>query len=56
MIQGAFAAEKDTPPTAGSMVTAQYYGSSNPGTVAGPDSITPWFQVPVVEHDSGSRN
>lgn len=55
-IQGAFAAEKDTPEPAGSMVTAQYYGPSNPGTVAGPDSAAPWFHVPVVEHDPGGRN
>jgi hypothetical protein len=56
MIQGAFAAEKDTPQMAGSTVTAQDYGPSNPGTVAGPDTMAPSFHVPVVEHDSGSRN
>jgi hypothetical protein len=58
MIQGAFAAEKDTPQMAGLTVTAQYqYGpsvTSDPGTVAGP--MSPWFHVPVIEHDSGGRN
>jgi hypothetical protein len=56
MTHGAFATEKDTPETAGPMVTAQDSGSSNPGTAAGPDSMTPSFHVPVVEHDSAGRN
>jgi hypothetical protein len=56
MIQGASAGEKDTPQTTGSTVSAQDYGPSNPGTVAGPGSMTPSFQVPVIEHDPGGRN
>jgi hypothetical protein len=62
LIPATFAAEKDTPQTAGfaaaTAATTQYqYGpsvTSDPGTVAGP--MSPWFHVPVVEHDSGARN
>ena len=54
MIQGAFAAEKDTSQTAGSTMIAQYYGPSDLGTVAGP--MAPSFHWPVIEHDSGTRN
>jgi len=56
IMQGAFAAEKDTPPMADSTVTTQYNGPSNPGTVAGPDWMTPSFHAPVIEHDPGGRN
>jgi hypothetical protein len=58
MVQGAFAAEKDTPQTAGLGVVAQYgssdSGMADPGSVAGP--MAPWFHAPAVEHDSGARN
>jgi hypothetical protein len=32
-------------------MSAQYYGTADPGTVAGP--MTPSVNWPVVEHDSG---
>jgi hypothetical protein len=58
MVQGALAAEKDTPQTAGLGVVAQYgssgSGMADPGAVAGP--MAPWFHAPIIEHDSGARN
>jgi hypothetical protein len=53
MIQGALAAEKDTPQMAGSTMTTQYYGPSGSGTVAGP--MAPSFQWPIVEHGTDNR-
>lgn len=48
LIPAALTAEKEGPQIPPAGVTAQS-GPADPGTVAGP--TTPWFHVPVVEHD-----